>query len=243
MRQADSEASRLNCWKTKPIRRLRTWASSSSVMALTSSPASRNEPDVGTSRQPRMCMSVDLPDPDGPMMATYSPVGDLEGHSSERLDLKRAVAVGLADISGVDDRSVGDGVYGGVIRVGSAVSSTPIGGRPGLARSVIPRNRRRRSRRRPRIRRHRHRRSRRHRRSPPLRHRRTGPGRSPPRHGRRSGSHRPCPRPRGRSSIWVFPPEAAPMVTDWGPWCHPSRTTGCVPAVVDGRGRHHDDVL
>ena len=27
----------------------------------------------GTSRQPRMCMRVDLPEPDGPMTATYSP--------------------------------------------------------------------------------------------------------------------------------------------------------------------------
>ena len=73
MRQAFSEGRRLNCWKTKPILRLRTWASSSSDMVLTSSPARRKEPDVGTSRQPRMCISVDLPEPDGPMTATYSP--------------------------------------------------------------------------------------------------------------------------------------------------------------------------
>ena len=66
--------SRLNCWKTNPIRRLRTWASSSSDIVLTSSPARRKVPDVGTSRQPRMCMRVDFPDPEGPMIATYSPV-------------------------------------------------------------------------------------------------------------------------------------------------------------------------
>ena len=73
-RQADKVANRLNCWKTKPIRRFRTWASSSSDMVLTSSPARRNLPEVGTSRHPRMCISVDLPEPDGPMTATYSPL-------------------------------------------------------------------------------------------------------------------------------------------------------------------------
>ncbi len=30
-------------------------------------------PLVGTSRQPMMCISVDLPDPDGPVIARYSP--------------------------------------------------------------------------------------------------------------------------------------------------------------------------
>ena len=35
-------------------------------------------PRMGVSRQPMMFMSVDLPEPDGPMTATYSPVGDLE---------------------------------------------------------------------------------------------------------------------------------------------------------------------
>ncbi len=28
---------------------------------------------VNTSRQPMMCIRVDLPEPDGPMIATYSP--------------------------------------------------------------------------------------------------------------------------------------------------------------------------
>ena len=67
------DASRLNCWKTKPMRRLRTSARAVSLMWLTSSPARWYRPAVGTSRQPKMCMSVDLPEPEGPMMATYSP--------------------------------------------------------------------------------------------------------------------------------------------------------------------------
>ncbi len=64
------DGSRLNCWKTKPIRWLRTSASSASLMSLTSVPASSYRPCVGLSRQPRMCISVDLPEPDGPMIAT-----------------------------------------------------------------------------------------------------------------------------------------------------------------------------
>src|SRR5687768_15317327 len=42
-------------------------------MRATSLPSSRYSPLVGRSRQPRMCMSVDLPEPDGPVTATNSP--------------------------------------------------------------------------------------------------------------------------------------------------------------------------
>ena len=42
-------------------------------LADTLMPSSRYVPEVGLSRQPRMFISVDLPDPDGPMMATNSP--------------------------------------------------------------------------------------------------------------------------------------------------------------------------
>ena len=67
-------ASRLNCWNTKPMKRLRTsasWSSSSDGDVVRR--RAGTSPDVGTSRQPRMCISVDLPEPDGPMMATNSP--------------------------------------------------------------------------------------------------------------------------------------------------------------------------
>ena len=70
---ADSDGSRLNCWNTKPIRRLRMSARSISSSSPTSSPARRYEPRLSVSRQPRMFISVDLPEPDGPMTATYSP--------------------------------------------------------------------------------------------------------------------------------------------------------------------------
>ena len=60
-------------WKTKPSRVERTCASSSSVSFETSMPSRRYCPDVGRSRHPRMLMSVDLPEPEGPMMARNSP--------------------------------------------------------------------------------------------------------------------------------------------------------------------------
>src|SRR5664279_3430923 len=54
-----------------------TTARSFSDMVLTSSPPRRYEPCVGMSRQPRMFMSVDLPEPDGPVIAMYSPSSTL----------------------------------------------------------------------------------------------------------------------------------------------------------------------
>src|SRR6202007_1211598 len=52
----------------------RIWASSSSSRSLTCRPASQYFPEVGESRQPIRFISVDLPEPEGPMMATYSPL-------------------------------------------------------------------------------------------------------------------------------------------------------------------------
>jgi hypothetical protein len=40
---------------------------------VTSSPLKTRRPELGRSRSPMRFMSVDLPDPDGPMMATNSP--------------------------------------------------------------------------------------------------------------------------------------------------------------------------
>ena len=64
---------RLNDWKTNPILSFRSSESSSSSSFATSLPSKRYSPDVGVSSAPRMCMSVDFPDPEGPMMATKSP--------------------------------------------------------------------------------------------------------------------------------------------------------------------------
>ena len=43
-------------------------------------------PSVGTSRQPRMFIAVDLPEPDGPITATKSPCLDVEVDALQRLE-------------------------------------------------------------------------------------------------------------------------------------------------------------
>jgi hypothetical protein len=48
---------------------LRNVASSAADSAETSVPPSTSRPVVGRSSPPNRCMSVDLPDPDGPTMA------------------------------------------------------------------------------------------------------------------------------------------------------------------------------
>ena len=50
-----------------------------------------------------MCISVDLPDPDGPMMATYSPGTIVQRHPADRLHRERAGPVGLGDVVQVDE--------------------------------------------------------------------------------------------------------------------------------------------
>src|SRR5438477_8987058 len=80
---------RLKLWKTKPIFRSRTWARAASSSVRTSTPSRENRPRDGTSRQPTMFMSVDLPDPEGPMMATNSP------RSTRRSTAVRAVTSSL----------------------------------------------------------------------------------------------------------------------------------------------------
>ncbi len=47
--------------------------SSSSLMPTTSRPPRRNTPSVGRSRHPSTFISVLFPEPDDPMIATYSP--------------------------------------------------------------------------------------------------------------------------------------------------------------------------
>src|SRR5437667_62349 len=63
---------RLKVWNTNPISLLRMRASASSSRSETFWALSQYSPDVGVSRQPIKFISVDLPDPDGPMTATYS---------------------------------------------------------------------------------------------------------------------------------------------------------------------------
>ena len=55
-------------------------------------------PDVGTSRQPMMFMMVDLPEPEGPMMAVSSPLTDCEADPCKRVHLDVSHPVDLRDI-------------------------------------------------------------------------------------------------------------------------------------------------
>jgi hypothetical protein len=64
--------SRLNAWKTKPIRSRRSLVSSLSFSDASSVPPTRTEPEVKVSRPATQCISVDLPEPDGPMIAVNS---------------------------------------------------------------------------------------------------------------------------------------------------------------------------
>src|SRR5438874_7959922 len=75
---AVARGSRLKVWNTNPISLLRMRASASSSRSETFWALSQYSPDVGVSRQPIRFMSVDLPDPDGPITATRS-----EEHTSE----------------------------------------------------------------------------------------------------------------------------------------------------------------
>ena len=62
---------RLNCWNTMPMRsRILLMSISGEVMSV---PSKRIVPEVGRSRRFRLRRNVDLPQPDGPMMATTSP--------------------------------------------------------------------------------------------------------------------------------------------------------------------------
>ena len=72
---AVSVGSRLNDWKTKPMCLRRSFVSRRSAIAEISSPPTRTAPDVGRSRPASRCISVDLPEPDGPMTAVNWPAG------------------------------------------------------------------------------------------------------------------------------------------------------------------------
>jgi hypothetical protein len=70
---AVSIGSRLKNWKMKPMWSRRRSVSSASPRPVTSTPATVTSPEVGRSSPARMCMSVDLPEPDGPMTAVSRP--------------------------------------------------------------------------------------------------------------------------------------------------------------------------
>ncbi len=72
---AESIGSRLKNWKTKPMWRRRSFVRSLSFSVVSSIPSISTLPELGLSRPARMCMSVDLPEPEGPMTAVRWPRG------------------------------------------------------------------------------------------------------------------------------------------------------------------------
>ncbi len=73
--RAVSIGSKLKNWKMNPMCFLRSLVSGVSASLVISVPATCTEPDVGLSSPARMCIRVDLPDPDGPMTAVIRPTG------------------------------------------------------------------------------------------------------------------------------------------------------------------------
>ena len=70
---ADMVGRRLKRWKTKPMRARRILVRSASERREKSVPSMVTEPLVAGVRPPRMWKRVDLPEPEGPTMATNSP--------------------------------------------------------------------------------------------------------------------------------------------------------------------------
>ncbi len=64
---------RLNDWKTNPMRSRRISVMSESSSSPISRSPTKVRPDVGVSRPAMQCISVDLPDPDGPITAVNWP--------------------------------------------------------------------------------------------------------------------------------------------------------------------------
>ena len=96
---ADSIGSRLKAWNTNPMRSRRRRVSSLSDRVARSTSPTSTRPLVSVSSPAMQCMRVDLPEPDGPMMAVKRPAG------MARLDLVEGPHRGVAaavDLGGGD---------------------------------------------------------------------------------------------------------------------------------------------
>ena len=70
---------------------------------MISTPATVTSPEVGLSSPARMCISVDLPEPDGPMTAVSRPRAMSTRDAAQRVDRGVALAVAAHDVAGRDD--------------------------------------------------------------------------------------------------------------------------------------------
>jgi hypothetical protein len=73
--RTSSVGTRLNDWNTNPTRRRRSTVSSASSIPLISVAPTKTRPLVTESNPAMMCMSVDLPEPLGPITAVKRPAG------------------------------------------------------------------------------------------------------------------------------------------------------------------------
>jgi hypothetical protein len=70
---AVSVGTRLKDWKTNPISSRRSAVNALSFSPVSSTSPMRTDPESAVSRAAQQCMSVDLPEPLGPMTAVNSP--------------------------------------------------------------------------------------------------------------------------------------------------------------------------
>ena len=96
---AVSVGSRLNDWKTNPRRSRRRMVRSRSESEARSVAPMSTWPDVRVSRPARQCIRVDLPEPEGPMMAVNWPGGRSRRQVVEGGHHGVAGAVDLAGVS------------------------------------------------------------------------------------------------------------------------------------------------
>ena len=73
---AVSVGTRLNAWKMNPMRSRRSCVSLRSLSFEMSVSPMSTVPDVRWSSPATLCISVDLPEPDGPMIAVKRPVAN-----------------------------------------------------------------------------------------------------------------------------------------------------------------------
>jgi hypothetical protein len=79
---ADNVGIRLNAWNTNPTRSRRSRVNSSSERVPRSVSPNSTRPEVRRSRPARQCISVDFPEPDGPMIDVKRPVSSSRSTSS-----------------------------------------------------------------------------------------------------------------------------------------------------------------
>ena len=101
---ARSASGALKNWKTKPMCSRRSFVRSLSPSVVISVPATSTVPDVGLSRPARMCISVDFPDPEGPITAVKRERAMSTDTRGERRRRSRP-PVAPRDVLGDDDRT------------------------------------------------------------------------------------------------------------------------------------------